>query len=159
MNYSQAREWRGTVSPHIHTQRGWKAVSTKGRASLPDDCLTSTYNLHLWSVEYTGWPPNPSEIWNFPMPEIKRTVTGLPLIDVICKPRPASEEKVKQEQSPECYFYKDKKRNQILYRICTDVPLWDRLTLGNRRENINIKFIFSMRLDNILHLWKDNLLR
>ena len=91
--------------------------------------------------------------------EIKRTVIGPPPTDIICKPRPTSEEKVKQEQSPECYFYEDKKRNQILYRICTDVPLWDRLTLRNRRKNINIKFIFSMRLDNILHLWKGNPLR
>ena len=54
--------------------------------------------------------------------EIKRTVIGPPPTDIICKPRPTSEEKVKQEQSPECYFYEDKKRNQILYRICTDVP-------------------------------------
>ena len=91
--------------------------------------------------------------------EIKRTVIGPPLTDVICKPRPASEEKVKWEQSPEYYFYKDIKKNQILYRICTVVPLWDRLTLRNRRKNINIKFIFSMILDNILHLSKGNPLR
>lgn len=134
LSSSQAQEWRGDLCLPVPTHRAGKRTYSTKRA-LPR--LPRSDNLHPM-VNWMPWLANRTfkntKFLFFSMSEIKRTEPAPPLTDFICKPKLASKEYGKQEQTSNCSFHQDERKNRIRYIIWTNVPRWNRVTSRNRRE-------------------------